>query len=57
MQMAFLFCSGILQTRNSFFSMIGSDPATTNYPGKIPRGLDRPSDAPEEDGPKTNRII
>ncbi|XP_043816567.1 phosphoglycerate mutase-like protein 1 isoform X3 [Manihot esculenta] len=38
-------------------SMIGSDPATTNYPGKIPRGLDRPSDAPEEDGPKTNRII
>ncbi|XVE55654.1 hypothetical protein DITRI_Ditri03aG0176000 [Diplodiscus trichospermus] len=25
-------------------SMIGSDPATTNYPGKIPNGLDLPSD-------------
>ncbi|KAG8650491.1 phosphoglycerate mutase-like protein 1 isoform X6 [Manihot esculenta] len=40
-------------------SMTESDPATTNYPGKIPRGLDLPSDAPEEDGggPKTNSVI
>ncbi|KAJ8762470.1 hypothetical protein K2173_007909 [Erythroxylum novogranatense] len=28
--------------------MIGSDPATTNYPGKIPHGLDLPSDVAEE---------
>ncbi|KDP35944.1 hypothetical protein JCGZ_09916 [Jatropha curcas] len=34
-------------------SMIGSDPPTTNYPGKIPYGPDLPSDVPEEDGPKT----
>ncbi|XP_068656514.1 phosphoglycerate mutase-like protein 1 [Aristolochia californica] len=29
-------------------SMIGSDPSTTNYPGKIPRGLDLPSDGAQE---------
>lgn len=26
------------------FSMMGSDPSPTNYPGKIPAGLDAPSD-------------
>ncbi|XP_059445389.1 phosphoglycerate mutase-like protein 1 isoform X2 [Corylus avellana] len=29
-------------------SMIGSDESTTNYPGKIPPGLDLPSDAEDE---------
>ncbi|KAE8715840.1 Phosphoglycerate mutase-like protein 2 [Hibiscus syriacus] len=29
-------------------SMMGSDPATTNYPGKIPSGLDLPSDVATE---------
>ncbi|TYI43127.1 hypothetical protein ES332_A01G147600v1 [Gossypium tomentosum] len=29
-------------------SMMGSDPATTNYPGKIPSGLDLPSDVADE---------
>ncbi|KAF2296521.1 hypothetical protein GH714_040518 [Hevea brasiliensis] len=38
-------------------SMTGSDPATTNYTGKIPRGLDLPSDALEENKPKTNSVI
>ncbi|XP_002518318.2 phosphoglycerate mutase-like protein 1 isoform X1 [Ricinus communis] len=38
-------------------SMIGTDPSTTNYPGKIPRGLDLPSDALEEDGPTTNSVV
>ncbi|KAJ8769030.1 hypothetical protein K2173_024026 [Erythroxylum novogranatense] len=33
-------------------SMAGSDPSTTNYPGKIPSGLDQPSNFPEEDRPK-----
>jgi hypothetical protein len=28
--------------------MIGSDESTTNYPGKIPPGLDLPSDAVDE---------
>ncbi|WCJ18163.1 Phosphoglycerate mutase family protein [Euphorbia peplus] len=35
-------------------SMSGSDLSTTNYPGKVPRGLDAPSTAHEEDGPKTH---
>ncbi|XP_065869685.1 phosphoglycerate mutase-like protein 1 [Euphorbia lathyris] len=35
-------------------SMSGSDLSTTNYPGKIPHGLDAPSNAHEEDGPKTH---
>ncbi|WRX30478.1 Histidine phosphatase superfamily [Theobroma cacao] len=29
-------------------SMMGSDPATTNYPGKIPSGLELPSDVADE---------
>lgn len=29
-------------------SMTGSDASTTNYPGKIPAGLDRPSDVVDE---------
>ncbi|XP_062082702.1 phosphoglycerate mutase-like protein 1 isoform X1 [Humulus lupulus] len=29
-------------------SMAGSDPSTTNYPGKIPSGLDLPSDAADD---------
>ncbi|KAF4381422.1 hypothetical protein G4B88_029777 [Cannabis sativa] len=29
-------------------SMAGSDPSTTNYPGKIPSGLDHPSDAADD---------
>ena len=33
-------------------SMIGSDPATTNYPGKKPQGLDLPSDVAEEIQPQ-----
>lgn len=33
---------------SSFASMIGSDESTTNYPGKIPPGLDLPSDAVDE---------
>ncbi|XP_050210198.1 phosphoglycerate mutase-like protein 1 isoform X2 [Mercurialis annua] len=37
-------------------SMAGSDLSTTNYPGKIPHGVDLPSDAVEEDGPKTNLL-
>ncbi|KAJ6685697.1 BROAD-SPECIFICITY PHOSPHATASE YOR283W-RELATED [Salix purpurea] len=32
--------------------MIGSDPATTNYPGKKPQGLDLPSDVAEEIQPQ-----
>ncbi|KAG5251086.1 phosphoglycerate mutase protein [Salix suchowensis] len=32
--------------------MIGSDPATTNYPGKNPQGLDLPSDVAEEIQPQ-----
>lgn len=28
-----------------FGSMIGSDSSTTNFPGKIPSGIDVPSDA------------
>ncbi|KAK8996809.1 hypothetical protein V6N11_020306 [Hibiscus sabdariffa] len=28
--------------------MTGSDPATTNYPGKIPSGLDLPSNVADE---------
>lgn len=31
-----------------FSSMIGFDPSTTNYPGKIPSGLDLPSDVVDE---------
>ncbi len=41
---------------NSYFSlfcsMMGSDPATTNYPGKIPAGLDLPSDVAQEKRPE-----
>ncbi|KAH9690173.1 phosphoglycerate mutase-like protein 1 [Citrus sinensis] len=33
-------------------SMIGSDAPTTNYPGKIPSGLDLPSDVAAEKHPK-----
>jgi hypothetical protein len=29
--------------------MIGSDESTTNYPGKIPSGLDLPSDVDEKE--------
>lgn len=29
-------------------SMLGSEESTTNYPGKIPSGLDKPSDAVDE---------
>uniref|UniRef100_A0A5B6ZBH6 Putative Phosphoglycerate mutase family protein isoform 1 n=1 Tax=Davidia involucrata TaxID=16924 RepID=A0A5B6ZBH6_DAVIN len=32
-------------------SMTGSDSSTTNYPGKIPCGLDRPSDVADEKHP------
>lgn len=28
--------------------MLGSEESTTNYPGKIPSGLDKPSDAVDE---------
>lgn len=28
--------------------MIGAEVSTTNYPGKIPSGLDKPSDAVDE---------
>ncbi|KAL5855144.1 hypothetical protein ACOSQ4_004946 [Xanthoceras sorbifolium] len=39
-------------------SMTGSDSSTTNYPGKIPSGLDLPSDVAiehlEKEGPSTN---
>ncbi|XP_050214867.1 phosphoglycerate mutase-like protein 1 [Mercurialis annua] len=31
--------------------MLGSDPAVTNYPGKIPTGLDLPSDVAQEKHP------
>ncbi|KAJ4843117.1 hypothetical protein Tsubulata_002901 [Turnera subulata] len=37
-------------------SMIGSDPSTTNYPGKVPPGPDLPSDAPEEKT-ETNSVV
>jgi hypothetical protein len=37
----------------SFSSMIGSDVSTTNYPGKIPSGLDFPSDVGEEGAPNS----
>ncbi|KAG7024591.1 Phosphoglycerate mutase-like protein 1, partial [Cucurbita argyrosperma subsp. argyrosperma] len=33
-------------------SMKGSDPSRTNYPGKIPQGLDLPSDAATEKHPE-----
>lgn len=32
--------------------MMGSDPATTNYPGKIPKGLDLPSDVADKKHPE-----
>ena len=35
-------------------SMIGSDSSTTNYPGKIPGGLDLPSDIASEKHPEEN---
>lgn len=31
-----------------FCSNMSSDPATTNYPGKIPSGVDLPSDVAAE---------
>lgn len=33
-------------------SMLGSDPSSSNYPGKIPQGLDRPSDVANEKHPE-----
>jgi hypothetical protein len=39
----------ILITSLLFSSMIGSDESTTNYPGKIPSGLDLPSDVDEKE--------
>lgn len=36
--------------------MVGSDPATTNYPGKIPQGLDLPSDVAEEKHPEIGSV-
>ena len=36
---------------SSFCSMLGSDSSTTNYPGKIPDGLDLPSDVATEKHP------
>ncbi|KAJ6831239.1 phosphoglycerate mutase-like protein 1 isoform X2 [Iris pallida] len=35
-------------------SVIGSDPPTTNYPGKIPQGSDLPSDVASEKHPEEN---
>lgn len=35
-------------------SVIGSDPPTTNYPGKIPQGSDLPSDVASEKHPAEN---
>lgn len=35
-------------------SMLGSSPSTTNYPGKIPSGLDLPSDLANEKHPDEN---
>ena len=36
---------GLFMLIDSFFyNMIGLDPSTTNYPRKIPSGLDLPSD-------------
>ncbi|TYH17928.1 hypothetical protein ES288_A05G230600v1 [Gossypium darwinii] len=37
-------------------SMMGSDPATTNYPGKIPSGLDLPSDVADEKLPDEGKV-
>lgn len=34
---------------NKFNSMLGSDVSVTDYPGKIPKGVDLPSDAVVED--------
>ena len=38
--------------RTLICSMKGSDPSRTNYPGKIPQGLDLPSDAATEKHPE-----
>ena len=38
----------ILLIDSFFYSMIGLDPSTTNYPGKIPSGLDLPSDVVDD---------
>ncbi|XP_043809293.1 phosphoglycerate mutase-like protein 1 isoform X2 [Manihot esculenta] len=37
-------------------SMMGSDPATTNYSGKIPSGLDLPSDVAQEKHPEIGSV-
>ena len=37
-------------------SMIGSDSSTTNYPGKIPHGLDLPSDVANDKHPKEKGV-
>lgn len=37
--------------------MLGSDPATTNYPGKIPRGFDLPSDVADEKLKEENKYM
>lgn len=55
MEFVFITMGSLLKTSFSnnfgfFFScsMMGSDPATTNYPGKFPSGLDLPSDVTDE---------
>lgn len=37
-------------------SMMGSDPATTNFSGKIPSGLDLPSDVAQEKHPEIGSV-
>ncbi|XP_038905623.1 phosphoglycerate mutase-like protein 1 isoform X2 [Benincasa hispida] len=36
-------------------SMLGSDSSTTNYPGKVPPGLDNPSDAVDDNSMKEDK--
>lgn len=38
----------LIENNCMFGSMVASDSSSTNYPGKIPSGLDSPSDAADE---------
>lgn len=45
-------CLYFIQFDSSFGSMMGSDSSRTNYPGKIPQGLNLPGDVAAEKHPE-----
>lgn len=47
-------CIGCLYNLLSYSSMTGSDSSTTDYPGKVPYGVDLPSDVANENLEKEN---